>query len=365
MKKGKKILTGVLAAALAAGYAMPALAAEGWNQDTTGWLYENEDGSHVTNSWKLADGKWYYFGADGYMDTGWILENGKWYFCNAGGDMLTGWVESNGLWYFCTASGAMATGWVMDNNTWYFCDASGAMLTGWVQVDGANYYLNPVSDGTRGAMKTGEVTIGGQTYHFDASGACTDTVPTPSARYYGNGNAVSSGTVPGGSSGGSSGGGGGSSSVPTTSDEGRQMNEAVKEEISNAIPEIKEQNEAITDIKMTSSALLENQTVTVEMSEELSAGKTIGDTGVDGAIFSVMETLLADENAAKIEYAKAGMTFDLTTAEGADYAREAVDAALAGIADEDLSYLEGKTYTAVITMADGGEVTYKIAFDFQ
>ena len=42
MKKlgGKKILVGALSAALAAGSAMTAFAAPGWNQNTTGWWWE-------------------------------------------------------------------------------------------------------------------------------------------------------------------------------------------------------------------------------------------------------------------------------------------------------------------------------------
>ena len=110
MKKlgGKKILVGALSAALAAGSAMTAFAAPGWNQNTTGWWWENADGSYVVNNWVQDAGKWYFMDGNGYMSCGWIWDNGN----------------------------------------WYFADASGAMLTGWVRVDGAVYYLNPVSDGT-------------------------------------------------------------------------------------------------------------------------------------------------------------------------------------------------------------------------
>ena len=42
------------------------------------------------------------------------------------------------------------------------------MTTGWQQVNGAWYYLNPVSDGTKGAMAA-NTTIDG--YYVNADGA--------------------------------------------------------------------------------------------------------------------------------------------------------------------------------------------------
>lgn len=38
-----------------------------WQQDSTGWWYQNDDGSYPVNQWQEIDGKQYYFGADGYM----------------------------------------------------------------------------------------------------------------------------------------------------------------------------------------------------------------------------------------------------------------------------------------------------------
>ena len=42
-----------------------------WKQDNAGWWY-SEGNSYPMNSWKFINNKWYYFGFDGYMDTGWI-----------------------------------------------------------------------------------------------------------------------------------------------------------------------------------------------------------------------------------------------------------------------------------------------------
>lgn len=37
-----------------------------WKQDTTGWWYQNDDGSYFNNGWQWIDGKCYYFTSEGY-----------------------------------------------------------------------------------------------------------------------------------------------------------------------------------------------------------------------------------------------------------------------------------------------------------
>jgi len=73
-----------VAAAMVVMMAMPAYAGE-WKQDTTGWWYENSDGTYLDNQWEWIDGKCYYFGADGYMltngtapDGSTVNEKGEW-----------------------------------------------------------------------------------------------------------------------------------------------------------------------------------------------------------------------------------------------------------------------------------------------
>ena len=52
--------------------AVPTLAA-GWEQDSSGWKWENADGTYAKNSWvwddwnKDGSQECYYFGDDGYM----------------------------------------------------------------------------------------------------------------------------------------------------------------------------------------------------------------------------------------------------------------------------------------------------------
>lgn len=41
----------------------------GWKQDSTGWWYQNEDGSYLQYDWAELNGGWYFFGSDGYMVT--------------------------------------------------------------------------------------------------------------------------------------------------------------------------------------------------------------------------------------------------------------------------------------------------------
>lgn len=50
---------------------------------------------------------------------------------------------------------------------WYYFDQNGYMMTGWyTDASGRTYYLNPVSDGTRGRMMTGWNQIDGKWYYF-------------------------------------------------------------------------------------------------------------------------------------------------------------------------------------------------------
>lgn len=58
-----------------------------WRQDNKGWWYT--EGSSWSVGWRLVDGKWYYFGQDGYMKTGWLQDiNKKWYYLNSDGSMV-------------------------------------------------------------------------------------------------------------------------------------------------------------------------------------------------------------------------------------------------------------------------------------
>lgn len=59
------------------------------SQENGRWWYSNADGSYPANCWQQIGDKWYFFDAQGYMQTGWIAWEGKEYYCSENGDMLT------------------------------------------------------------------------------------------------------------------------------------------------------------------------------------------------------------------------------------------------------------------------------------
>lgn len=101
-----------------------------WSNSTAGSKYRDENGSYVTNSWKMIFGKWYYFNGEGFALTGWQFISNKWYYLDQDGSMKNGWVLVNGNWYYLDDSGAMVTGWLQTQpGTWYYCDSNGVMLS--------------------------------------------------------------------------------------------------------------------------------------------------------------------------------------------------------------------------------------------
>ena len=74
MKKAKLLLA-VLGTT--ATMSMTSFAGE-WKQDTSGWWYQNDDGSYLTNQWfQDFDGKWYYLNESGYMLTNGTAPDGR------------------------------------------------------------------------------------------------------------------------------------------------------------------------------------------------------------------------------------------------------------------------------------------------
>ena len=94
-----------------------------WIQDATGWWYQYSNQSYPKDGWFQLEymkvNEWYYFDPNGYMATGWFNWNGNWYYLNPISD-----------------------------------GTKGKMLTGWQLIDGKWYYLNEVSDGTKGRRLT-------------------------------------------------------------------------------------------------------------------------------------------------------------------------------------------------------------------
>lgn len=82
----KKIALLASAALLSFNISFSAFAGE-WKQNSTGWWYQNDDGSNPAATWKQIEDKWYYFKSDGYMNTGWIKLSNQWYYCELTGEM--------------------------------------------------------------------------------------------------------------------------------------------------------------------------------------------------------------------------------------------------------------------------------------
>ena len=92
-----------------------------WMKDAKGWWLRYSDGTWpmgraAAYHWEKINGRWWAFGADGYISSGWIYDT-----------IYQGW---------------------------FYMDENQGMLTGWQFINGKWYYLNPNSDGTAGIMYT-------------------------------------------------------------------------------------------------------------------------------------------------------------------------------------------------------------------
>ena len=123
-----------------------------WIPSGNEWFLQLPGGSYAVNCWQFVDGNWFYFDGSGRMVTGWLWDGSNWYYLNPVSD---------------GTRGAMKTGWIQDGGRWYYLNTisdgtRGAMKTGWISVGGKEYYLNTVSDGTRGALLVNCITPDGR-----------------------------------------------------------------------------------------------------------------------------------------------------------------------------------------------------------
>ena len=188
----KKICSILLAAVLSTSIAVLPVSAAGWQKDTVGWWYQENNGSYPRNQWKLVNGQWYWFNGNGYMVTGWnwiggscyyMYESGAmasntWigdYYVNASGAWVQGktkeqakWIKSGDRWWYRHADGNYTrNGWELIGDNWYLFDSAGWMLTGWQKLRNDWYYME-----SSGAMLgKGWHWIGGSCYYMYESGA--------------------------------------------------------------------------------------------------------------------------------------------------------------------------------------------------
>ena len=85
MKKAKLLLA---VSGISCILSMTSFAGE-WKQDDSGWWYQNNDGSYISNQWfQDFDGKWYYLNESGYMLTNGSAPDGR----SVGADGI--WLET-------------------------------------------------------------------------------------------------------------------------------------------------------------------------------------------------------------------------------------------------------------------------------
>ena len=120
----------------------------GWNKNSTGWWFVNEDGSYTTNGWQKIYDVWYYFDEKGYMKS-------------------ETWQKYNDYWYYLLPNGSMATGWKKIAEKWYYFNEDGTMFEGWLKYKDKYYYLKAES----GDMVSKECrNINGIWYYFNSNG---------------------------------------------------------------------------------------------------------------------------------------------------------------------------------------------------
>lgn len=123
-----------------------AMAEEGtWEQDSTGWRYQYEDGTGPKNSWQEIRGSRFYFDRDGYMAAGWHKIGGYYYCFQETGEQVTGWSyhSEEDKWYYYTPDGTLQKGWFQDQDgSWYWFTNRGEMInSGYRSIGGKRYYF--------------------------------------------------------------------------------------------------------------------------------------------------------------------------------------------------------------------------------
>lgn len=106
------IMTGLISL-FSAGSCITALAGT-WKIAENHWFYQNEDGTMAVSRWLKdpADGKWYHFNSDGYMETGWIIDRNRCYYLDGTGAMAENTVTPDG--YYVGNDGAWIEEWEAD-----------------------------------------------------------------------------------------------------------------------------------------------------------------------------------------------------------------------------------------------------------
>ena len=96
-----------------------------WKKDSKGYWYQLPDGAYLKKCWAMIDGKWYYFKANGYAAKNeWV----KGYY----------WIGKDMVWSYKPKGS-----WHQDKNGWWFGDTSGWYAKNeTLVIDGKSYKFN-------------------------------------------------------------------------------------------------------------------------------------------------------------------------------------------------------------------------------
>jgi hypothetical protein len=120
----------------------------GWKKDSKGWYYDLGSGKYLKNTWKMIDGDWYFFAANGYMAS---YEWRKGYWLNKDGtqtyDGVASWYQDKLDWAYGDSNGWVASNqWEKIDGKWYYFNEAGFLATEqfidgwWVGKNGAQTY---------------------------------------------------------------------------------------------------------------------------------------------------------------------------------------------------------------------------------
>ena len=101
-----------------------------WIKDARGWWLRYSDGTWPMGNtgafhWEKVNGRWWAFGAEGYLSTGWIYDtlHQGWFYMDENQGMLTGWQFINGKWYYLNSNQDGSAGIMYSNRRtpdgWY------------------------------------------------------------------------------------------------------------------------------------------------------------------------------------------------------------------------------------------------------
>ena len=133
----KKVLlkTFAVAGCLSLLASVPAFA--GWEKTDDGLWHYSDNGSYMTNAWKLDGGSWFYLNENGTLALSQFVsgDDGSLYYVNADGQMVENqWINIGGTYYYAGNGGA-----ILKNTTTpdgYYVDSNGVWDQSIAQVQG-------------------------------------------------------------------------------------------------------------------------------------------------------------------------------------------------------------------------------------